>query len=451
MTELDTASVHGAPVDGPPAGFPMPGQPPHPTATLGLQYNPFDPGFRADPHVFFDRARVEAPVCFNPIFGMWVVTGHEHVMRVCTDNATFSSGNKIDPPSSVLPEVLDILNTEGFPVALQLFNTDPPNHARLRSLVGQGFTTPVLEAFTPSVRHSVAEWVQGWVGADEVDLYPRFTNPMPLQVILDFIGVPPADHDAVRAWDDAWARLFTSADAIDDQLAAVREVVAYQRYLDDLVDQRRARPQDDMLSRCVHARRGDYAPLTNQELVWQVMGLLAAGHATTTDALTHLLLVLLRTPELWSAFVAGDNSADSLVEEGLRYVNPVLGLPRITTREVELGGVVLPEGAEVLVSFCAANRDASYVSDPATFDPARADVTRHLGFGWGTHQCIGARLAKIMMTAALEELAVRTPRLRLAGGYEPAFTQHPFLWGVSTLRVVPGGGPGRSPHPHEET
>jgi len=415
------------------------GEPPHPTAALGMLYNPFDPAFRADPHRFFDRARAEAPVCFNPVFGMWLVTGYEQVMQVCTDTVTFSSGNKVDPPNEISPEVLEILHTEGFPVAMQLFNTDPPDHARLRSLVGQAFTNDVLNRFEAEIVPTIAGYLEQWQDEAEVDLYPRFTNPMPLTIILDFIGVPRDMHAQVERWDDAWARLFTSAHAIEDQLDAVRAVVAYQQYLNALIDQRREQPAEDLISRCVHARRGDYQPLTNAELVWQIMGLLAAGHATTTDALSHLLLVLLRDRSWWEAVTADPELLEPIVEEGLRFVNPVLGLPRITTREVQVGDVLLPAGAEVLVSFCAANRDEAFTDDPGVFDPRRRSVTRHMGFGWGVHQCIGARLSKIMLCGAVGQLASRLPDLRLAEDYEPTFTEHPFLWGVASLRVRPAG------------
>jgi cytochrome P450 len=310
----------------------------------------------------------------------------------------------------------------------------------LRALIGQAFTNEVLDAAAGPIRATVSETVASWAGEEEVELYSRFTNPLPLTLILDFLGVPRERHDDVREWDDAWARLFTSAHAIEDQLDAVRAVVAYQQYLDGLIEQRRAEPADDLISRCVHARRGDYEPLTNAELVWQCMGLLAAGHATTTDAVTQLLLLLLSQGR-WREVVEGVYPLEAVVEEGLRMVNPVLGLPRVTTREVTLGGVTLPEGAEVLVSFCAANRDEAYVERPSEFDPGRADPRRHMGFGWGVHACIGAKLSKMIITSILEELRTRTPDLALAPGYQPEFTQHPFLWGVAKLRVRPGGDP----------
>lgn len=408
----------------------------HATAALGMEYNPFDPQFRANPHVFFDKAREQAPVCFNPIFNMWLVTRHAEVMTVCSDEDTFSSGNKVDPPASVLPEVLDRLNTEGFPIALQLFNSDLPGHTRLRTLVGQSFTTSILNQCETTIATICHRYLSELPTTQPVDLYDQFTNPYPMTVLLNFLGVPPQSHDAVIAHDLAWAHLFTSAFAIDDQMEAVESVIAYQHLLDDLVEQRRTHPQDDLISRCVHATHRGFEPLTNAEIVWQCMGLLAAGHATTTDALTHLLLLLLQNPAMREDLTVHPGRADAYIEESLRFVNPVLGLPRLATRDVELGGVTIPAGADVLVSFCSANRDPAAIPNPGTFDATRPNVRHHLGFGWGTHHCIGARMAKSMMSTAVRNLIKSFPEAALAPGYAASYNEHPFLWGLSNLDVL---------------
>lgn len=405
----------------------------HPTAALGMEYNPFDPQFREDPHRFFAKARAEAPVCFNPIFNMWLVTRHEEVMTVCSDEDTFSSGNKVDPPQSVLPAVLDRLNTEGYPVALQLFNSDMPGHTRLRTLVGQSFTTTILNEFNTAIAVTCDRYLASLDTSKPVELYETFTNPFPMTVLLDFLGVPAQSHADVVRYDLSWARLFTSAFAIDEQMEAVEDVIAYQRLLDDLIDERRAEPRNDLISRCVHAKHRDLEPLQNSEIVWQCMGLLAAGHATTTDAMTHLLLTLLQDSALWGDLASHPDRTEDYIEEGLRYVNPVLGLPRLATVDVELGGVTIPAGSDVLVSFCSANRDPAVIENPDVFDPARANVRHHLGFGWGTHHCIGARLAKSMISVAVRDLVVRFPDAHLAPGYTATFTEHPFLWGISRL------------------
>jgi cytochrome P450 len=136
---------------------------------------------------------------------------------------------------------------------------------------------------------------------------------------------------------------------------------------------------------------------------------------------------------MWSALRANPDQLPNFVDEGLRFVNPVLGLPRVATKDVELGGVTIPKGGQVLLSFCAANRDERMTPHADQFIPTRAGAARHLGFGRGIHYCVGARMAKNMMTIAIEVLLERLPGLRLQQGYEPEHTVHPFLWGLSRL------------------
>jgi cytochrome P450 len=408
----------------------------HPSAQVGIAYNPFDPTFLRDPHAFFKRARAEAPVCFNPVFNMWLVTGHQEVMTVCKDPVVFSSKNKVDPPVTVLPEVLRILNEEGYPVARQLFNSDPPEHGKIRALLGQGLSKDRLASQEPSMLQLANDAVDGFIEDGAADLREAYTFPVPLSAILDLLGAPREDHAQIKAWDDAWARLFTSAYAIDDQLEAVREVVAYQKYWEAILDDRRAHPQGDLPSALVHATVEGRPQLSNAELIWQFMGLLAAGHATTTDALTNLLYVLLSERHRWEALCEQPGEIMNAINEGLRLVNPVLGLPRVTTREVKLGGVTLPEGAEVLLSFCSASRDDHVVSEPDDFIPTRENVAHHLGYGWGIHHCIGSRMADAMMRQMLEVLTRRMPTLTLEAEYEPEFNVHPFLWGIRRLPVT---------------
>jgi cytochrome P450 len=416
-------------------GLPIAGCPMHHTTALGASYNPFDPEFLKDPHVFFSRARREAPVCYNPVFGMWLVTGYDEVLKVCEDPILFSSKNKVDPPNDVRPEILDILAKEGWSVVLQLFNSDPPEHDRIGGLVHQGFTQKSMKSALPGMRRLAHELIDKVISQGETELRSALTDPFPLSVILDYIGAPRSDHNQIRSWDDWWARLFTSAHAIEEQLEAVHQVVAYQKYYDALIEARRAHHEDDLTSRLTQARLDGQEPMRNVEIIWQFMGLLAAGHATTTDALTNLLLIVLSQPELWSQLRARPEEIPNFVDEGLRYANPVLGLPRVATREVELGGVTIPEGGQVLVSFCSANRDDRLTPHADRFEPAREGVSRHLGFGRGIHYCVGARMSRSMMTTAIEVLIERMPTLRLKPGYNAEYTVHPFLWGIARLPV----------------
>jgi cytochrome P450 len=405
------------------------------SAALGASYNPFDPEFLKNPHAFFARARREAPVCYNPVFNMWLVTGYDEVLQVCEDSLLYSSKNKIDPPNDVRPEVLEILATEGHSVVLQLFNSDPPEHDRIRALIGKGFTQQSFREAVPGTRKLAHDLVDKFAHDGAVELRAGLVDPLPLSIILDYIGVPREDHGQVGIWDNWWARLFTSAHAIDEQLEAVRQVVAYQKYFEALIEDRRVHPRDDLASRLTAARIDGYEPLRTVELIWQFMGLLAAGHATTTDATTNLLYVVLSQPGLWAMLEAHPEDVPNFIDEGLRFVNPVLGLPRVTTAPVELGGVTIPEGSPVLVSFCSANRDELLTPEPNCFMPGREGVGRHLGFGRGIHYCVGARIAKNMMIVMIEVLLERLPGLRLQPGYQAQHTMHPFLWGLSLLPV----------------
>jgi cytochrome P450 len=401
-------------------------------AEVGEGYNPFDERFTKDPHAFFARARAEAPVCYSPIFDMWLVTRYEDVMTVLDDPVVFSSKNKGGPPPNVLPEVLEILEREGYLVVGQLFNSDPPEHTRMRTLFMKGFTPARIEAMEPVIRQFAHELLDGFAAEGRADLRPRFTDLLPMAVVLTFIGVPREDHLQVRRWNDAWADLFAK-DSRDDQLTAVREVVAYQKYYEALIEERRARPRDDLISIVANARVDGLEPLSTAELVWQLMGLMAAGQGTTTEGMSNLLLLLLRDRDRWRALEADHGLIPGYVTEALRVVDPVLGLPRVTTEDVELGGVSIPAGAQLLVVFASANRDAETFDEPDRFDPERPTLAQNLNFGRGTHYCIGGRLARLEISVALDVLLDRLPNLRLEDGFDPDFLPHPFLWGPARL------------------
>jgi cytochrome P450 len=214
-------------------------------------------------------------------------------------------------------------------------------------------------------------------------------------------------------------------------------VIEYQRYYGGLIEARRAQPRDDLASALVTSRVPGVEPLHEAELVWQLMGLLAAGHETTTDALLNLTFELVRgDDDRWATLRDNPSLVPAYVEEGLRYLNPVLGLPRTTTEDIQLGGRTIPAGSEVLVAFASANRDVAAIERANCFDPHRSGNARAIAFGYGAHFCIGARLARLQMRVALEVLAARLPHPRLPGGFQPEYLPHPFLWGLARLPLV---------------
>lgn len=407
---------------------------------LGAEFNPFDPNFLADPHAFFARARGEAPVCRNTFMNTWLVTRHDDVLRVLDDDELFSSQDRVGPMANWPPEVVAVLRDEGYLPAAQLFSTDPPEHTRIRTQFTKGFTPQRIATLEPSIRAAATELIDAMMiesGAGAADLRAGYTHPLPRTVILDMIGVPRADHPRLEVWFQAWGALYDPMASPEALLAAVRQVVDYQHYYTALIAERRAHPSDDLVSALVTGPDEEFAsaPLAEDELIWQLMGLQAAGHETTTNVLTSILALLLRDRAQWRRAATEPAYVDNVVEEGLRVVNPVLGLPRRTTRQCELGNVCLDAGAELLVSFASANRDLPDMPDPDVFNPDRPGVARHVGFGWGTHFCIGSRLARLQLRVAIRVLAERLPGLHLPANATLEYSPHPFLWGPSRLLV----------------
>jgi len=401
---------------------------------MGAKFNPFDPSFLADPHAFFARAREEAPVCHNGFMDYWIVTRYEDAMRVLSDFKLFSSDAKIEPPESIA----GFLAEQGYPVAAQLFGTDPPVHTRIRTLFLEGFTPRRIAALEPGVRKHAHELVDAMVAgnaSNAADLRAAYIHPLPRTVILDLIGVPREDHAQLEAWHEAWGNLYNPMASQEALMDSATEVVKYQHYYGRIIDERRADPGEDMVSALVTAAAEGLEPLQDAELVWQLMGLLAAGHETTTNALSNTLVRLLEDHDQWQQMVADPARIPAVVEEGLRVANPVLGLPRVTTQDIDFGEVTVPGGKQLLISYASINRDLPDMPDPDAFDPDRPNVSKHLGFGWGVHFCIGARLARLQLRVALEVLAERLPGLRLQPDVKREFAPHPFLWGPSKLAV----------------
>jgi cytochrome P450 len=270
----------------------------------------------------------------------------------------------------------------------------------------------------------------------------RFAFPLPMTVVADLLGVPREDMPRVKAWHDDWMVLFTPGAPLARQLDAARSVVAYQRYYAALIEDRRARPRDDLTTALAEARvEGE--SFTMAEMISHMMILLSAGHETTTSLVGHLVMQLLRQPEQWRAIDAEPGLMGPAIEEAVRFYSPVQMEPRVTTQAVELGGVSLPRGARLHLLYGAANRDPEVFPDPDRYDIRREHPTRHVGFGWGIHFCIGAPLARLETRVALEVLRERLPGLRTSPGFAPEYVPDFYFRHLKHLKIAwdpPGAG-----------
>jgi cytochrome P450 len=323
---------------------------------------------------------------------------------------------------------------------------DPPDHTRLRKLVSGAFSRRRIDQLRDRVQVIIDDLLDEVAAAGpdaRVDLVETFTFPLPFTVICELLGVPEADRTRLGS-------------ALTGLLAPTPTPAAYERakeasdivvgMLGDLVAAKRAgvgsTSSDDLVTALIAAQDGDER-LTEQELRSTILQLIVAGHDTTASLLGNGIVALLRHPAQLAALRRDPGRVALAVEELLRYDAPV---PHSTFRyaiePVALGGVVIPEGAQVIISLAAANRDPARWSEPAVLDLGRDQ--HHLAFGHGIHFCLGAPLARMEGQLGLTSLLRRFPELRLAVPPEELRWDRGdglVLRGLSQLPVI--AGPGR--------
>ncbi|MEO3796163.1 cytochrome P450 [Nonomuraea sp. B10E15] len=348
----------------------------------------------------------------------WLATRYEDV-RVVLADPRFSR-EAITAPGA--PKVFPIARG-----AKSIIVMDPPEHSRLRRLVSYAFSVRRMEQLRPRVE----DIAQGLVTAMEkagppADLVAGVTQPLPIMVICEMLGVPYEEVDQFRTWTD----LMLSFDAgRRDEVIEARDRL--NAYLAELIAAKRSRPTDDLLMVLINARdEGDR--LSEEELVAFAFTLLGAGYHATTAAMTHVMLRLLRHPEQMRALRDKPELLPEAGEELLRLsqAGGGVGALRIATQDVELGGVLIRAGDAVLPSTTAANRDPGVFSDPDAYDPAR-EHNHHITFGHGIHYCLGAQLSRIELRIVLETVLGRFPGLR------PAVPEEELEWRTGTSFARP--------------
>ena len=277
-----------------------------------------------------------------------------------------------------------------------------------------------------------------------MDLVEDFSVPLPMRVIAEMLGVPAADWPRYKRWSDVILKLANTFARDEDAAATVKEyraVTAEMRaFLPDLIAQRRAEHQGDLLTRLVEAEV-DGERLTSEEVLGFVQLLLVGGQETTANLINNAVLCLLENPDQRARLEAAPGLLPSAIEEVLRYRSPVQWMPRATRRAVEVHGQVIPAGKLVLAMIGSANRDPKQFRDADRFDIAR-DSNPHIAFGHGIHSCLGAPLARLEARIALGDFLERVKGFELAGGepWEPRTALHVHGPSRLPIRCTPGCG-----------
>lgn len=376
-------------------------------------FNPLLSPHLENPYPLYARVRREAPLFFSPVFSAWVVTRYADVRAILHDPRRFSSAASFRTPVAPTPEVLEVLASLP-PEVPFVVNEDPPAHRRTRALVSKAFLPRQVAPLEARIRTIAHELIDRMLEADSADLVRQYTQPLPLRVLLEFLGIPVEDAAFIKQWCNDHMLLSVPGIGAAQQLRSAQTEVAFSRYTEALIVARQRQPRADGLSALIHTPAEGERPLDAAELQALVQLLLFAGHETTTNLLSNTCYALLRDPDLWRALRDDPPLSARVLEEGLRYDGPVLGMFRTTTEEVTFHDVTLPAGARVFIAFGAANRDERVFTDPERFDPWRPDADQHLGFGHGLHHCLGASFVRLQGRIALEVLVQRLPDMRLA-------------------------------------
>ena len=390
------------------------------------EFDPLSAAFLRDPYaVMAALPLAEEPVFYAPSLDYFVVTRYADVERVFLDPETFSAATAQLPLVQLSPEAGRILLDGGHKPQPSMVSLDPPAHGRLRKPAARAFTPRRVAEMEPRIRTTVGELLDAVDPAEPFDLVPALTFPLPATIMFSFMGVPPADWEHLKTWCGSRAGLAWGRPGPEEQVHHAEQLVAYRRYLRELVATKAGKRGEDFASALLEIHDEDPDALTQEDVASILFSLSFAGHETTNNLIGNSVRRLLEDPARWERLVAEPALIAGAVDEVLRFDPSVPVWRRITTRPVTLGGVELPEGAKLFLWLAAAGRDAAAFPDPDRFDPERSNSRRTLAFGRGIHFCIGSALGRLEAVIALEGLLRRFPGLRLVPGQDVPY--HPNI------------------------
>lgn len=392
-----------------------------------LPTNLLSPDALADCHTTFSRLRAAGPVVWLPEHRAWLLTSYRAVLdgfrdeRLSSDRLTPMIERRAPETVEVLQGTFDLLR------GWMVFH-DPPEHERLREPLRRTFTPRRMEqlrvGITDIVDGLVDELTDSGSEAAVVDLVAEFAAPLPAIVIAELLGVPASDREDFKTWSDQLATIVFGATQNPEQAREAAEGSArFADYFTDLINHYRRTPGDNLVTDLISvtdSRDADGAPrLTAIELVGALTLLLFAGHETTTTLIANSCRSLIANPTERAWLVEHPDEIENAVEELHRYEGSTKLMVRVVAEDHMSHGMSLSAGQTVFLGTASANRDAAMFDQPDELELRRPNASRHLGFGHGSHFCLGAALARIETQIALNGFVRRFPNASAAGAPEP--------------------------------
>ncbi len=405
-------------------------QPPPAATAPPLKFNPFDPAFRAAPHLVYDRLRSEAP--FFRTLGTVVLTRYDDVAEVLKSRA-FSV--------ALIPQTITQhakqLRIEGIEQVERFINksivfTDNPDHLRLRRLVNQAYSAAAIAALRPMIAREVEDLLAARAPDGELDVIRDLAEPLPIRVLCNWLGVPPGDRELIRR------HIHSIRFLLDPGLMTRTEFRSVLVAMSELCDYFRARIErgegmsgDNLAVRLASARNeGDR--LSDEEVVFACIMSFVAGSETTQCLVGNLINTLLANPDQLAAVRRDPGLIPAAVNETIRLETPLQLTKRVALTDFALGGNVIRAGEQVLLCLAGANRDPEKYAAPERYDLARGGPP-HVGFGYGMHNCLGGVLAQMQAEIVLETVVARVASMERADPREVWQSHSLILRGLDTL------------------
>ena len=400
-----------------------------PKPTLSL-FQLLDPEVLANPYPLYERLRTEVPVHWDPYLHAWVVTRYADVITVLHH----FSANRTPTPEQFAAMGLAELGPLAQVMVKQMLFMDAPDHTRLRGLASTAFTPARVEALRSHIKEILNNLLEPLLRAGRMDVITDLAAPLPAIVTAEMMGLPIADANQLKDWSADFAEVLGNfqhnPDRASRTLKCVEEMTAYFR---EAVQQMRTEPGEGLISSLLTAEV-DGDRLTEEEIIANCIVTMVGGQETTTNLIGNGVLTLLRHPDQLERLRNDLTLIPSAVEELLRYESPSQHTARICREDTELGGNLIRKGQAVIAVMAAGNRDPERFPDPDRLDLGRTD-NRHLAFGWASHFCFGAPLARIEGQLVFEALVRRTANMAIAPG--------PIVWrdnlglrGLTSLQVT---------------
>lgn len=356
-----------------------------------MHFDPFDPRFFDNPYPSYEHMRRDQPVFRCPVKDhriwphFWMLSRYRDVRDALADWQTFSSakGTLIDTDITLIPP--------------NIFNMDPPRHDELRSVLARVLTASKISSMEPVIRRQAQDLIADFRARGQADIATEYAHLIPTLTMCELLDLPKSDQKQFLAWN-----LDTLAGADFTSPQALRAYADMEKYWEGLVAERRRERGDDLISRIIHSEvKGD--EISDAEIAGFCSLLHDASQNTTMNMISNAVITLARFPEQRRKLIAEPERWPSAMEELLRHISPVQGLARVTTRDVEVAGVTIPEGEQVLMLYGSANHDPEFCERPDELDFDRI-VKGHLSFGHGIHHCLGHAVARLETRVALQVL-----------------------------------------------